>query len=118
MNNRFFAGCMFILVAAVAVSVTAAELPATGNLRAALVFHASFDKTTDADMAKGDAKIYNAEGVDRKTVNAGLTPNAALTPKGRFGGALEFKTATPEIVFYTCKFGSSFFETGNIVCIP
>jgi hypothetical protein len=71
-------------------------------LRDALVFHASFDRSADADFAKGDAKMYTAKSLRRKSVRAGLHSKAVHIDRkqGKFLGSLVFTKKTSQIVFY------------------
>ena len=46
------------------------------SLADALLFHASFDQSADADFAKGDARIYTAKSSKRENVRAGLHSHA------------------------------------------
>ena len=61
-------------------------------LAEALLFHASFDDSADADLAKGDARIYTAKSLKRENMQAGLHTDAVSLDgkQGRFGGALSF----------------------------
>jgi hypothetical protein len=72
------------------------------SLTDALLFHASFDASADADYAKGDARIYTAKSVKRENVQAGLhTAAVSLDGKqGRYGGALSFTEKSDQIVFF------------------
>lgn len=74
------------------------------SLRRSLVFHASFDTTADADFARGDRRVFTAEDrAKREAATPGLsaTSNARLVAGvGRHGGALEFRGAGKQQVFY------------------
>jgi hypothetical protein len=91
----------FLLVIAAVFATPALATPA---LRDALVFHAPFDATADAVLARGDAKIYTAaERNKRDAATPGLHADdlVRLAPgEGRFGGALEFKKKTKQQVFF------------------
>ena len=87
-------------------------LPATlhaddAALKKALTFHASFDKGTDADFAKGDGKLYTWIDRKQKIGKPGLhTAKRTLVAEGagKFGSALQFKSAdAPWIYFHARK---------------
>ena len=68
-----------------------------------VTFHATFDRSADAEKAAGDANIYTASSLDRKQVVAGLHAGDAVEWKasgGRKGGALLFKSKTEKLVFF------------------
>lgn len=67
-----------------------------------LILHASFDATTTADKAKGDAQLYTAETLRREEVSAGIHTDAVelSDQSGRFGGCLVFKKKADPVVFY------------------
>jgi hypothetical protein len=74
-------------------------------LRDALTFHASFDQGPDADFARGDRRVFTAEDRNKRDASApGLsaTGNAHIVAgAGRHGGgALEFRGASKQQVFY------------------
>ncbi|MBL9202986.1 MAG: hypothetical protein JNL39_20925 [Opitutaceae bacterium] len=74
------------------------------DLRDALVFHAPFDASADAAFARGDRRVFTA--VDRAKRDAaapGLPSDGTArlaSGAGRFGGALEFRGATKQQVFF------------------
>ena len=74
------------------------------NLRAALVFHASFDTTADADFARGEHRVFTAvDSGKRAFATPGLPAEefVRLVPAaGRHGGAIEFRGQTKQQVFY------------------
>lgn len=81
--------------------------PAVGHaqqssLGDALLLHASFDKSADADLAKGDARIYTAKSLKREMVQAGLHSDAVSLSgnEGRYGGSLSFTKKSDQIVFF------------------
>jgi hypothetical protein len=86
------------------------------NLRVALTFHASFDRTADADFARGEPRVFTAvDSGKRPAATPGLPAEefARLVPAaGRHGGALEFRGKTKQQVFYRgpenlgCRSGS------------
>src|SRR5688572_15688861 len=92
------ARCVFCALASVAsrgIGAANENTPSTALLRAALTFHAAFDRTADADFARGDPRIHTAaERARRDTAATGLPTDdlVRLAPgEGRFGGALEFR---------------------------
>jgi hypothetical protein len=72
------------------------------RLKESLRFHVSFDKTADADFARGDGRAYTAQTLQREKTKAGLHRAAVrVTEKGgRYGGALDFTGKTAELLFY------------------
>ena len=87
----------------IALSITGSALGAApGGLKEALRFHVSFDKTADADFARGDGRAYTAQTLQRAKTKPGLHRAALrLTQKGgRYGGALDFTGKTAELLFY------------------
>jgi hypothetical protein len=74
-----------------------------GNLRTALTFHASFDRSAAADFARGEPRVFTAlESGKRPAATPGLPAEefARLVTAGRHGGALEFRGKTKQQVFY------------------
>ncbi len=70
-------------------------------LRDSLRFYASFDKSADADVARGDRRIYTASDLKRTQVEAGLqTGEVRLVEQGKWGGCLQFGRKTEQVVFY------------------
>ncbi len=68
-----------------------------------LTFHASFDKSTDADFALGDKRIFTATSYrNREDTAPGLNhPDVSLVAgQGRFGGALQFRKQNLKAIFY------------------
>lgn len=74
----------------------------TETLRTALIFHASFDGTADAQLSRGDGKILTAESLARKQVTPGLTRPAVSISKdqGKYGDCLRFTDKTKEVLFF------------------
>jgi hypothetical protein len=93
---RIYCFCGLLLMA----NASHAQQPS--SLADALLFHASFDKSVDADVAKGDARIYTAQSLKRENVQAGLHSNAvSLNRKqGRYGGSLSFNKKSDQTVFF------------------
>ncbi len=73
------------------------------SIRSALTFYASFDHGSDADLARGDRRIYTASSAERKDPRPGLPPGEIEVAQGqgrRGGGALRFLKRTGKDVFY------------------
>ena len=92
-------GIGFLLITVVAATAVADDKP---SLRKSLIFHASFDRSTDADLASGDRKIYTAESLKRQKVKSGLATEGAQLVKsaGKYAGSLRFTKKSPKIVFF------------------
>src|SRR5688572_31284268 len=94
-----------LLVASATIATAAEKSPkSAAALRDALTLHASFDKTGDADFARGDPKIYTAEERNKRDAAASGLPApdlARIAPgEGKFGSALEFqKKIKPQVFF-------------------
>lgn len=75
-----------------------------GALRKSLTFHASFDRSTDADYALGDPWVYHAPTMARmREAQPGLPGRGAavLDPTGgRHAGALRFDRPAEPVVFF------------------
>lgn len=98
------------LVGAFAVAASrapsAAESPSPRlpeALRRSLTFAATFDHGLDADVAKGDAKLYSAGDYSRKGAVIGLTDAAIERASGRVGQALRFRRENRRILFFQGK---------------
>ncbi len=70
----------------------------------ALAFHASFDHGTEADVARGDRRLYHAPALNKRAdAVVGLPPEstvARVAGRGRFGGALHFQRKSDATAFY------------------
>lgn len=78
-------------------------LACAADLRQSLTFHATFDGTTDAAVARGDKRIFVAPKYsEQSAAQPGLTgPDVVLAPgQGRTGGALRFAKKNTRAVFY------------------
>ncbi len=80
-------------------------LPATGmaaELDESLLFHASFDRSLDAELSKGDARLYTADSLKREHVHAGIDGENVVWRRegGHQGGALQFMRKHDKFVFY------------------
>ena len=74
----------------------------TAELQKSIVFRASFDKDTSAEIGGGDKQIYTAESLERKESKAGLQTKAVRWERtdGPRAGALHFTTATKELIYF------------------
>ncbi|MCB0685716.1 MAG: polysaccharide deacetylase family protein [Saprospiraceae bacterium] len=71
-----------------------------------LLFYSSFDQGTDADLHKGEGKIFTAETYDPTGEgDSGLSASGIelLNSGGRLGGALQFERKTKESIYYLAK---------------
>lgn len=77
------------------------------SLVKALSFHASFDSSPDADVARGDTAIWQAASMSkREAATKGLPPGGEvkLDPNaGRFGGAIRFEKSKGPMVFFNAE---------------
>lgn len=83
-------------------SLVAHSAESTTKLADALLFHASFDKGLNADVAAGDPGFYHAPTGNRKEARPGLPEDNLVTlapGEGRFGDALRFHKKTRPIFF-------------------
>jgi hypothetical protein len=83
--------------------LTGACLADEAALRRDLMFYSSFDQSLDAEVAKGDKRIWTATSYrERGDAKPGLHhPDVSLIGgKGRFGGALEFRKKNVKAVYY------------------
>ena len=83
-----------------------------------LLFHASFDKGTKANLAKGDPQLYSAttyKQQDQATPDLVAAPNVTLaTEAGRHGsGALRFTAKNENAVFFRAAKNVNF-KSGTI----
>ncbi len=67
-----------------------------------LIFHATFDQTTDANLFGDDGWIYTAESASRKTIRKGNHCKEATIIKGAgiSGDCLRFSAESRKILFY------------------
>ncbi|MGB3464243.1 MAG: LamG domain-containing protein [Cyclobacteriaceae bacterium] len=76
-------------------------------LKQSLMLHASFDKSTKADYAKGDPKLYNApsrKSVSDSSVSAIEYSDVKLVANaGKEGGALQFNDKSSAMIYYKSK---------------
>jgi hypothetical protein len=73
-----------------------------GDLADVLLFHASFDKSVDADAARGDGRLYTANSTKREVARPGIEGDAVVLDRqaGRAGGALRFNAKQSNVLFY------------------
>jgi hypothetical protein len=73
-----------------------------GDHTASIVFRASFDVTTTAEIGGGDKRIHTAESLERKESKVGLQTEAVRREEtqGERGGALHFVSPTKELVYF------------------
>lgn len=96
---RFLVTFLSILI----FSSCAENDPTKDNLKAALTFYSSFDKSADADFALGDKHLYTVPNRRaRDSAQAGLhKPDIKhVTNQGKFGGALLFTDKSPGNIYY------------------
>jgi hypothetical protein len=89
----------------------------TSKLEETLLLHASFDKSTTADFAKGDPVLYDTpspKALDSVSSSLQYATTVSLAPsKGiKGGGALEFKDNLDAVVFYKAQNNVNF-QPGN-----
>jgi hypothetical protein len=83
---------------ALSISAMAAE-----GVKESLLLYASFDKGLDADLAKGDPRLYHSTSGSRSRATVGLPEdNLVLHTKeaGRFGQGLRFTKKMKPVVFF------------------
>ena len=75
--------------------------PAAEALRESLTFYASFDDSVDADVAKGDARLFTSPNGKREDAKPGLQrDDVALVKTGRHGGGLLFAKKSSAVVYF------------------
>jgi len=67
-----------------------------------LLFHASFNGTTDVNLFDKDGSIYTADSLAMKKVTKGVSTKKVTIAKGagRFGDCLRFAAKTKEVLIY------------------
>ncbi len=72
------------------------------DLAPALLFHASFDDTCDANVSCGDGWIYTAKSLARKEIQQGNARKDVTIARGagRYGDALRFAGVSEQVLFY------------------
>lgn len=95
-------GCWFITgLYSLMIGAAEADEP-LADLRKSIVFYASFDRTSDARIAEGDAAIYTATDLSRAQTKRGLhRDNVQIAAgEGKFGDCLRFQGRSKEVLFY------------------
>lgn len=90
-------------LAACVLASNSAQAADQSSLSTALTFHASFDGSTEAEFALGDAKLYHAPAMNKRAeARPGLPTNGITAAKGqgRFGDALAFADKASGMVFF------------------
>lgn len=75
---------------------------ASERIAESIVFRATFDDSTTAEIGAGDHRIYTAESLERKTPTVGLNTDAVRreVSDGKHRGALHFVSKTKELVYF------------------
>lgn len=92
-----------LVVAGLPVAAAAEEPDAIAAVRKSLTFSASFDGGPDAEVAKGDKRIYTASSAARKDFTPGLPAGEVEVAKGegrRGGDALKFVKKSGKVVLF------------------
>lgn len=103
MRNTTFILSISLFCCGVLPSQEVASRASTAErLAEAIVFRATFDESTTAEIGTGDKRIYTAESLERKHPNAGLNTEAVRreTTEGKHRGALHFVSKTKELVYF------------------
>lgn len=82
------------------------EVSIGDQLKEALTLHASFDKSVEADFAKGDANLYtvmNRKALDSSMVGLKKDSVQHIVSGGKYGGALSFEGKTRGYIYYKSK---------------
>lgn len=72
------------------------------SLREALAFHAAFDGSADAEVQRGDGRVYTTESLARKEWTPGLQrPDVSIAQgAGVFGDCIRFTDKSPKVICY------------------
>lgn len=104
MSARFLSLATAILCGLTGIgSITAAEKASVAAIRKSLTLSATFDAGPDADVAKGDKRLYTASNAERKDAQPGLPAGEIEVSQGqgRHGSdALRYLKKTDKVVFY------------------
>ena len=111
MNSPESPGPFRPAVLALAILVTAAGCATDSgrpdSLRRSLLFHASFDRGLDADVAAGPRELSNAPSMhQRDDARPGLPTGGEVqlaVGEGRFGNALRFTRRESPLVFFSAE---------------
>ena len=90
-----------LLFLAVLMSTVSAD-DSTNSLSQGLVFYASFDDGTDANLSTDSGWIHTADSMARKTVQQGNHRKDVTVAKGagRFGDSLRFTAVSRQVLLY------------------
>ena len=95
---------MRLTIAVFVTSIALAAAPLPGSLRSSLSFHASFDKGVDADVARGDRRIYNASDYKSQSSAQPGTGEVDVAIEKGLGiagsDALRFRTKNTRALFF------------------
>lgn len=71
-------------------------------IRRHTTFLATFDKGFDADLSRGDRRVYTSQDLERKKVSPGMQIADVKIAEGRgkFGSAIHFEKKTSQSLFY------------------
>lgn len=102
---RLLAPSLLLLATCVSAAPADKQIAAAAlNLKKSLTFHAAFDGSADANLARGDRQVYTAaDRTKRDAATAGLPAEEIARiakNEGRFGDAIEFRAKTKSQVFY------------------
>ena len=105
--------CTYVMLATLLLCVADVR----GELKETdVLFRATFDKSADADFARGDKRIYTAESLAKKDSHvAGIKGDAVQWKPtgGRNGsGALHFRAATKQLTFFQADRNVSYKTNG------
>ena len=106
-GRLYFAAMKTVLLALLSAGIVLPQSVA----KDALLFHASFDKGTDADVAKGDSRLYTAPNYKaQQDAKPGLDhPDASIVKGvGKRGAALQFRRKNERAVFYKADKNTAF----------
>ncbi|MCY2938703.1 MAG: hypothetical protein NTV55_10145 [Planctomycetota bacterium] len=100
-NRSLFLHALGVL-AGLAPMASMAQEAAKPSPRESLRFHASFDDTGDAVVARGDGRIHTTESLARKEWTPGITRKDVVIAKGqgKSGGCLRFGKKSPQVICF------------------
>jgi hypothetical protein len=85
---------------------------ATADLQKAIIFHASFDESENADFALGDRQFYHAAGMKAAAAPGfPATGTVSRVKDGKFGGALRFHKKSDEAMSFKAERNVAFNTT-------
>ncbi|MEL6712668.1 MAG: LamG-like jellyroll fold domain-containing protein [Planctomycetota bacterium] len=100
------AALLLLALSSCAATSSDDEIASVDALRASLSFCATYDAGVDADLARGDARLFTAPSYRQQSeAAAGLgAPGVVLAPDaGRSGGALHFQAQNRTALFYSAE---------------